>query len=96
MNEVATALIGSRSVLGLIPCGSGDGLGRHLKIHGSVRHALHVLKTGIPRIIDSGLADGHPFFTAAGIGFEAQVAQEFNRSSQRGFLRYVSTGQSLM
>jgi YegS/Rv2252/BmrU family lipid kinase len=91
MNEVASALVGTNGILGLVPCGSGDGLGRHLKIHGSTRHALHVLANGRPRAIDTGLADGHPFFTVAGLGFEAEIAARFNRLTSRGFLRYLST-----
>lgn len=91
MNEVASALIDSPAVLGLVPCGSGDGLGRHLKIHGSAKHALKILATGQPRLIDTGMADGHPFFTVAGLGFEAEIAQKFNRLKTRGFLRYLTT-----
>jgi YegS/Rv2252/BmrU family lipid kinase len=91
MNEVATTLIGHAATFGLIPCGSGDGLGRHLSIHGHVDRALEILLSGRPHLIDSGLADGHPFFTAAGIGFEAEIAQRFNRLTRRGFARYVTT-----
>ncbi len=91
MNEIASVLVGTPAILGLIPCGSGDGLGRHLRIHGSTTRALHILETGQPRLIDSGLADGHPFFTAAGLGFEADIAEKFNRLEHRGFLRYLLT-----
>lgn len=92
MNEVASALIGTPATLGLVPCGSGDGLGRHLRIHGSTTHALQVLLHGHPRSIDTGLADGHVFFNVAGFGFEAELAERFNRLERRGFLRYVTTG----
>lgn len=92
MNEVASALVGSSTVFALVPCGSGDGLGRHLGIHGPVAKALRVLETGRPRLIDSGLADGHPFFSVAGLGFEAVIAERFNGLQRRGFLRYLSTG----
>ena len=91
MNEVASALIGSTAILGLVPCGSGDGLGRHLGIHGSVAHALDVLVSGEPRLIDTGYVNGRPFFTAAGIGFEAHIAERFNQLKRRGFLRYLTT-----
>ncbi|HVU32499.1 MAG TPA: diacylglycerol kinase family protein [Opitutaceae bacterium] len=91
LNEVASALVGTDVTLGLVPCGSGDGLGRHLGIHGPVRRALNLLDQGHSRWIDSGTADGHPFFTAAGIGFEAEIAARFNRLQRRGFLRYLST-----
>lgn len=95
MNEVASALVGTTATLGLVPCGSGDGLGRHLRIHGPVAHALDVLVHGRPRLIDTGLADGHPFFTAAGLGFEAEIAERFNRLQRRGFLRYLTTSAAL-
>jgi diacylglycerol kinase (ATP) len=91
MNEVASRLVNTPAILGLVPCGSGDGLGRHLGIHGSVARACEILRSGEPRRIDSGLADGHPFFTAAGIGFEAEIAQRFNLLRRRGFLRYLTT-----
>jgi diacylglycerol kinase (ATP) len=91
MNEVASGLIGTTATLGLVPCGSGDGLGRHLGIHGPVPRALDILRHGRPQLIDSGTADGHPFFTAAGLGFEAEIADRFNRLQRRGFARYLST-----
>ncbi len=96
MNEVASVLIGTSAILGLIPCGSGDGLGRHLKIHGSVSRALSLLEDGHARLIDTGLADGHPFFTAAGIGFEAEIASRFNRLERRGFIRYLTTSATAL
>lgn len=90
MNEVATVLVGTTATLGLVPCGSGDGLGRHLGLHGSAAHAFKILLHGRSRLIDSGLADGRPFFTAAGIGFEAEVTQRFNRRTRRGLLGYLA------
>jgi YegS/Rv2252/BmrU family lipid kinase len=91
MNEVATILLGTDTAFGLVPCGSGDGLGRHLGIHGPIRRALEILSTGHLHRIDTGLADGHPFITAAGLGFEAEIAQRFNRLRHRGFARYLTT-----
>ena len=91
LNEVASVLTASGATLGLVPCGSGDGLGRTLGVHGSIDHALRVLANGRPRDLDTGLADGRPFFVAAGIGFEAEVAARFNRQSRRGALGYLAT-----
>jgi diacylglycerol kinase family enzyme len=91
MNEVATALVGRPAILGLIACGSGDGLGRTLGIHGSLDHMFNVLRHGHPRTIDSGIADGHPFFSVAGLGLEAEIARDFNQRTHRGFLGYVAT-----
>jgi diacylglycerol kinase (ATP) len=91
MNEIAGVVSGTSAILGLVPCGSGDGLGRHLGIHGSFAHALEILRNGQPRLIDTGMADDHPFFTVAGLGFEAHIAEKFNFLEERGFARYLST-----
>lgn len=91
MNEVASALTGTPATLGLVPCGSGNGLARHLGVYGPLARALEILVTGRPRVIDTGLADGRPFFTAAGLGFEAEVARRFNALARRGFARYLTT-----
>jgi diacylglycerol kinase (ATP) len=91
MNEVASTLVGTEAILGLVPCGSGDGLGRHLGIHGPIDRALDLLVAGTPRAIDTGLANGRPFFVVAGLGFEAEIAGRFNRLTQRGFKRYLLT-----
>jgi diacylglycerol kinase family enzyme len=96
MNEIARVLTGTGAVLGLVPCGSGDGLGRHLGIHGSLAHVFAVLRDGEPRPIDTGVADGHPFFTVAGLGFEAEISARFNRLTDRGFLRYLTTSAAAL
>lgn len=92
MNEVGRALIGSTATLALVPCGSGDGLGRHLGIHGSVERALSLLELGQVRVIDTGTADGHPFFNVAGLGLEADLAQRFHTARVRGLAGYVFHG----
>ena len=91
MNEVAQALIGTSAALGLIPCGSGNGLGRYLGIVGRGRDAFDVLRDGQPRLIDSGIADGHPFFNVMGLGFDADISARFARLPRRGFPAYVKT-----
>jgi diacylglycerol kinase (ATP) len=95
MNEVAGCLVNTPATFGLIACGSGNGLGRHLGMHGSVQHSLEILRTGKPRLIDSGVADEHPFFCIAGMGFEADVSARFNKLKGRGFLRYITTAAQL-
>ncbi|MEX2043999.1 MAG: diacylglycerol kinase family protein [Opitutus sp.] len=96
MNEVATALIDTPATLGLIPCGSGDGLGRQLRIHGSITRALHLLHQGRPRQIDTATANGRPYFTTAGVGFEAEISQRFNRLERRGFASYLMTSAAAL
>ncbi len=92
MNEVAQALLGTPTMLGLIPCGSGNGLARHLGIPLHAPAALALLSTGKPRTIDAGYADGRPFFVISGLGFEAEIARRFNLLTRRGLPGYIATG----
>ncbi len=94
LNEVATALVDSPATLGLIPCGSGNGLGRHLGIPDPGRGAFRNLLDGRIRTIDTGVANGHPFFNAMGIGFDAEISSRFNLLTRRGLAAYVRTGLS--
>lgn len=66
MNEVASALVDTPVLFGLIPCGSGNGLGRHVGIRRPDDGAFHTLLHGRPLPIDTGLVNGFPFFNAMG------------------------------
>ncbi|MEI6861444.1 MAG: diacylglycerol kinase family protein [Verrucomicrobiota bacterium] len=92
MNEVAQALLGTQATLALLPCGSGNGLARHLGIPLDPAAALSLLLTGRPRTIDAGLADSRPFFVVAGLGFEAVIARRFSSLTNRGLAGYIRTG----
>lgn len=96
LNEVAAALVGTPVALGLIPCGSGNGLGRHLGIPGPGRGAFRNLLSGRIRSIDTGVAAGVPFFNAMGVGFDAELSQRFNRLTRRGLPAYARTTASLL
>ncbi len=89
MNEVACALIDTPVSFGLIPCGSGNGLGRHLGIrkHTAFRTLLH----GHPVAIDTGMVNRDPFFCVAGAGFEGLIASRFATLASRGFAGYLRT-----
>lgn len=90
VNEVGAVLVGSEAVLGIIPAGSGNGLARELGIPLSTRKACETVLYGRVREMDAGLANGRPFFMAAGVGFDAVVSKRFNErsNSRRGMLPY--------
>lgn len=96
LNEIGRALVGTSATLALIPCGSGNGLGRHLGVHGSVPRALSLLETGRIRTIDTGTADGHPFFNVAGLGLEADLAHRFHSARIRGLAGYCLQGLAIL
>jgi YegS/Rv2252/BmrU family lipid kinase len=91
LNEVAAALVGTNAALGLVPCGSGNGLGRHLGIPSPGKGAFRTLLGGRVRAIDTGTANGIPFFNVMGLGFDAEISHRFNLLTRRGLPAYVKT-----
>ena len=47
VNEVAKALIHTNAALGIVPCGSGNGLARSLKIPLKAEDAINLINYGI-------------------------------------------------
>jgi YegS/Rv2252/BmrU family lipid kinase len=91
LNEVAAALVDTGAVLGLVPCGSGNGLGRHLGIPRPDQSAFDTLLHGRVRAIDTGTANGIPFFNVMGLGFDAEISHRFNQLARRGLSSYIKT-----
>ncbi len=89
VNEVASALVGSSAVLGIIPAGSGNGLARHLKLPVNITDALAVIRNHKMKTIDVGRVNGRYFFCTCGTGFDASVGKKFAHDSRRGMLSYV-------
>jgi YegS/Rv2252/BmrU family lipid kinase len=92
INEVAAGLYQGPASLGIVPMGSGNGLAREIGAPASHRRALAAALRGSDRIIDAGSLNGRVFFNAAGLGFDAHVADVFARSAgrTRGFLSYAA------
>lgn len=90
VNETANALCGSHVAFGIIPCGSGNGLARHLNIPVDVRAALEIIAEGRTEVCDCGEVNGHNFFCTFGLGFDATVSHKFAESKRRGKLTYIS------
>ncbi|MCR5004099.1 MAG: diacylglycerol kinase family lipid kinase [Bacteroidales bacterium] len=89
-NEVARSLVGTDKVMGIIPCGSGDGLALHLGISRKPAEAAALLNKGEVATMDYGLFEGHPFFCTAGMGIDALVSWKFAEAGSRGLRTYVS------
>lgn len=88
VNEVASALMGTDAVLGIVPAGSGNGLAMHLGYGRDVDEAVKKLNTAEVQFIDVGLMNGKPFFNIAGIGFDGLVSNLMKGSNWRGFIPY--------
>ncbi len=88
INEVASALMYTDVVLGIIPAGSGNGLAMHLGYGREVDEAMKKLNTATVQTIDCGVLNGRPFFNLAGIGFDGLVSNLMNGSNLRGLVAY--------
>lgn len=91
VNEVARALLGTNTALGIVPKGSGNGLARSLGIAMNSEEAIRQLSTGRRLCIDSCTMDGRPFFCTCGMGFDAAVSHAFAEASSRGPVTYFRT-----
>ena len=89
VNQVAKGLLYSNSRLGIIPCGSGNGLARHLKIPLSVYGAVDTILDEKCEVIDAGKINDEIFFCTAGLGFEAVIGDRFNAAGSRGLITYM-------
>jgi lipid kinase, YegS/Rv2252/BmrU family len=89
INEIAGALVGSNVALGIIPCGSGNGLSRHLCIPMSAKKALDIIKNGHVERIDYGKANDRLFFCTCGVGYDAKVSEKALTQKKRGILMYA-------
>ena len=89
VNEVARALVGSATALAIIPCGSGNGLARHLMLPTTVERTLDIINEGVIHDLDYGVINGHPFFCTCGMGFDAFISKKFAEAGKRGKLTYL-------
>lgn len=89
INEVGRSLVHTDTALGIIPCGSGNGLARHLHIPMDARAAIDLINEYPTLRIDYGLINQRPFFCTCGVGFDAFVSLKFADSGKRGLLTYL-------
>lgn len=89
INEIARSLVHTKTALGIIPCGSGNGLARHLQIPMEPKKAIDIINEGLIDIIDYGKINEVPFFCTCGVGFDAFVSLQFSKAGKRGPLTYL-------
>jgi diacylglycerol kinase (ATP) len=82
VNDVASGLIGQKVPLGIIPLGTGNGLARGLGIPFDTDSLIRIFDANKTISIDTGKIASHIFVSTAGIGFDANIAQDFNREKR--------------
>ncbi|MBB64631.1 MAG: diacylglycerol kinase [Waddliaceae bacterium] len=89
VHEVGCSLINTKTALGIIPCGSGNGLARHLNIPTSVKRAIDIINRGKTKKIDTVKINDRSYLGMAGVGFDGHIAWEFSKTKTRGFWPYI-------
>ncbi len=89
INEVASSLVNTKMILGVIPFGSGNGLSRFLNIPVNVVGAIKNINNARVETIDAGSVNGRYFFNMAGMGFDAHISEVFSHDKKRGFGAYI-------
>lgn len=88
VNDVMQGLLGTQTLLGIVPMGSGNGMARAMHIPLENAEAVKVINAGKTIAMDIGMANGKPFISNAGVGFDALISQEFAKSERRGLMAY--------
>ncbi len=89
VNEVARSIIQSDTALAIVPCGSGNGLARHLMLPINVRKSIEIINRCEVHDLDYGIINGLPFFCTCGMGFDAFISMKFAMSGKRGPISYA-------
>ncbi len=89
INEIASQLIHTDVILGILPLGSGKGLARSLGIPMDIKKAIQTINDFTVMEIDTGMANQYRFINIAGIGFDARVAHAYANKTGRGFFTYA-------
>jgi YegS/Rv2252/BmrU family lipid kinase len=88
VNQVAAGLLNSRTALGILPVGSGNGFAHTLGIPRSPIHALNIISHSTPVWIDTFTANGRFGINVTGAGFDGYIIHHFSRAGKRGFPTY--------
>jgi diacylglycerol kinase family enzyme len=86
---VATELVGSDKILGVLPLGSGNGFAKEFGFNLNLRSLLSNIKKADSMDIDVIEIDDKLCLNVAGIGLDSFVAHSFNNLKVRGFLPYL-------
>lgn len=89
VNEVGRGLTHTNTAMAVIPCGSGNGLARHLLIPLNIKKSIDIINKCVVKSLDYGVINEHDFFCTCGMGFDAFISFKFAEAGKRGPITYV-------
>ena len=89
VHTVATKLIGSDKILGVLPIGSGNGFAREFRFRAKIRSLLNDIKNKESLKVDTIEVNNHLCLNVAGVGLDSFVAHSFDKLKTRGFWSYA-------
>jgi diacylglycerol kinase (ATP) len=96
VSEVAAALCGGNTPMGILPGGTGNGLANDLGIPSDLEAAAQLIASHDYdlRSVDAGLVGDQPFVLRVTMGFETSVVQDATRElkDKFGWLAYAFAG----
>ena len=89
VRTVATELVGSEKILGVLPMGSGNGFAKEMGFRPNIRSLLKDIRKAESHIIDVIHINDQLCLNVAGVGLDSFVAHSFDKLKTRGFWSYV-------
>jgi YegS/Rv2252/BmrU family lipid kinase len=81
LNEILNGISSGKSVLGIIPIGSGNDFAAALGIPDDLEKAVRILIQGRPRKVDVAEVNGRWFTNSVAIGIDGAVARSMNKAA---------------
>ena len=91
INEVASVLYNSSTVLAIIPAGSGNGFAYHIGVKRNIEAAISAICKGKTKLVDTCKVNEHFFLNVAGVGLDAQVSYYAGKKKKRGIWLYLKS-----
>lgn len=89
VRSIASQLVGTDKILGVLPMGSGNGFAREFGFRPNIPSLLKDIRKSEKILIDVIEINDHICLNVAGTGLDSFVAHSFDKLSTRGFWSYV-------
>ncbi len=96
MNAVAGALVGTDTVMGVLPLGTLNHFAKDLKIPLELEGAVATMMTGRIAHLDVGEVNGHVFLNNSSIGIYPWIVREREMEQRKGYRKWVAFARASM